>query len=386
MIKHMDDLNPCLFIDDDFKNDEYEYTIQNEGGWRALPTPELASIPKVQKWSPELTDWWYAMTGRMLFRLGQYEHWDRVVYHMGRAGCGKGTSIRFWMALYPPEKVGVLNDNCEKVFGLEPLEYTWAWTAIDIGSWQGMNQKVWNVMAEGGPISIARKNRKAKKKQTFDQHGAIASNKVLSWPDVNGEFIRRVFPFFYSKEPGQQMNPNLHFEYLKRLPISLKKFVCAYRDKQKLHGHESLGKHNLPQEVVRNLQVIQQHMNPLVAFLDDPVITRNENYYTDYNLLKKSYGEFALRRQMRNRTFPNDEALVTHTLDARGCTLLSDLTVPPEVIEQAKKEHPDKKPSTSWIKGCCITELEHLQLERIAIMERNARAPLEIPDYKANAP
>ena len=374
VVKYMEDLCCCLYIDDDFKNDEYEYTIQKDGGWRSLSTPELDAIPKVQGWSAELTDWWLATLGRMLFKLGSHEKWDRVVFQMGRAGCGKGTSIRFWMSLFPPEKVGVINDNCEKVFGLESLESTWAWTAIDVGSWQGMNQKVWNIMAEGGPISIARKNKVAKKKATFDQHGAIASNRILSWPDVNGEFIRRVFPFFYSRHPGK-LSSDLFADFLKRRPISLKKICCAYREKFTKHGW-MLHEKDLPDELQRNLQVIQQCMNPLVAFLDDPIITLKEDYYTDLLVLKKSYGEFATRRNMKNRNFPSDESLIQHTLEARGCKLLIDMTlVPPGVLEAAKKADGAKKPSNQWVKGCCITELEHLQM----INQQAAQKPLDIP-------
>jgi len=259
------------------------------------------------------------------------------------------------MSYYPPEKVGVLNDNCEKVFGLEPLEKTWAWTALDVGRWEGMNQKNWNLMADGGNLPIARKRLKAAPPKPFKQPGMFASNQVLSWRDTNGEIVRRMLPFFYSKTPGKKGNANLVKEFRRvRLAVALKKMVCAYREKYT--EHEILGPHNLPDILLRNLQVIQRHTNPLFSFLNDSVIKRNPKYYIEFELFKKSYQEFARCCNMRNRQLPADEALLKNTLDACECKLVyseKDLPGPPTKVPVSK--------GTFWVVGCCVSELEFFQ-------------------------
>lgn len=354
VIKNMPDLVCCMYIDQEFKNDEYEYIIQKHG-WRALDTPEMDAICKVQEWSQDECDWWYACLGRMMYPLGKHDNWDRVVYHMGRAGCGKSRSILFWTSYYPPEKVGVLNDNCEKVFGLEPLENTWAWTAFDVGTWQGMNQKQWNLMAEGGLLPIARKRKTAKTKQ-FDQPGMFASNQPLMWRDTNGEIVRRLFPFFYSKHPGKG-NTKLTEDFRKyRLAISLKKICCAYREKYEKYGSQSLGDHNLPSIIMRNLQVIQRATNPLLSFLHDPVVILNKNYYTEFPLFKKSFGEFTTRCNLRNRMLTSDESLLQHTLESAGCSLISD---PKDLPGPPAK--PGMTKAMTWVRGMCMVELEYAQ-------------------------
>ena len=322
-----------------------------------MKIPEFEAIFDVQQWDQDERDWWIACMGRMLFPLGLHDKWDRVVYHMGASGCGKSTAIQMWMSYYPPEKVGVLNDNCEKVFGLEPLEKTWAWTALDVGKWEGMNQKNWNLMADGGNLPIARKGIKAARAKPFRQPGMFASNQVLIWRDTNGEIVRRMFPFFYSKTPGKKSNSKLLTQFRqKSLAVALKVMVCAYREKWEEFGDQMLGAHNLPYIIMRNLQVIQRHTNPVFAFMSDSLVTKNPKYYTEFTVFRKAYQEFATRCNMKHRQLPTDEALLKNTLDACECTLVYD----PKKLPGPPRENPPQK-STFWVVGCCMTDIEACQ-------------------------
>lgn len=354
VLKTMPNLCPCVYIDMEFQNDEYEYIIQTKG-WRALETPELDAICDVQEWSKEERDWWMACLGRMFYPLGKHDRWERLAYHMGRSGCGKSTSIQFWMSYFPPEKVGVLNDNCEKVFGLEPLENTWAWTALDVGKWEGMNQKSWNLMADGGNLPIARKKKIATRPKPFTQPGMFASNQVLGWKATDAEIVRRMFPFFYSKTPGTKANSQLVNQFRRlRLAIALKKLCCAYREKYMEHGTK-IGDHMLPEIMQRNLQVILRHTNPVYAFLTDPVITRNPKYYTEFLTFRKSYHEYATRCNLRNRNLPTDDIFLEGTLTACDCKIVTDKNKLPGPAR------PDCPKNTTWVVGCCVTELEFFQ-------------------------
>jgi hypothetical protein len=100
-----------------------------------------------------------------------------------------------------------------------------------------MDQKTWNRMVEGGPIAIKIK-REQYEDCDWDQHMTSCANSNLQWPDLNGEFRRRLFLFPFTEFPTkEQSRAKLVVDLKKyRHPITLKKINCAYHAAIKIYG------------------------------------------------------------------------------------------------------------------------------------------------------
>lgn len=55
-------------------------------------------------------------------------------------------------------------------------------------------------MVEGGYMDIFIK-KEDPKRVMWDKHGAACANDWIPWPDLNGEFMRRMLPLHYREFP-----------------------------------------------------------------------------------------------------------------------------------------------------------------------------------------
>ncbi len=191
----------CMYHDSDFENDKYEWYVHNSpNGWMDIPVPPMDRVCETQNWSQTEKEWWFCAGGRMLFPANSKEQWAKCWCCLGVAGTGKSTSLRFWATFVPQGKIGVINNRCERVFVLQSLERTWVWMGMDIKEDWSIDPTLWQTMVDGNLLSISRKGLEAKI-MDFPQHGAIASNRIMNWQDINGQVIRRLFVHMFRKPP-----------------------------------------------------------------------------------------------------------------------------------------------------------------------------------------
>jgi len=279
--------------------------------------------------------------------------------HMGRAGTGKSTSLKFWMYFFPESKIGILNNNCEKTFTLQSMEETWIWIALDIkGDWN-IDQTMWNTMVDGGPLAIARKN-KSQRQKIFDQHGAIASNVIMRFQDTNGEFIRRLFIHNYKKKPKMTFAKNLEKEIQSNPGPYLKKMNCFYRFKVWSHGSTQLQDDDLPESIVGTLKELRQKVNPLMAFLDsdqDNIITCNQHYFMDKKLFVSEFKKFMNMNKIQTSA-STSPTFFADVFESKNCFVTSKIDDLP--LDDSQKSEfklntrADSK--NEWVVGCCLTK------------------------------
>lgn len=405
----------CTYTNHPFLNDLYEYHMhvfrlenpvsQHDLAWTRIPTPELSKIPEGQKWKEEETNWWYAGGGRMLYPIGKREKWQRMWLHLGRAGCGKTTTLKAWAGMLPPHKIRVSQNNCEKTFALQDWEGGYAWFGFDIQyNWQ-MDPTVWNTIVEGGLIPIARKYLGVKL-TNLDMHGAIACNHIMKWKDANGNIMRRLFPHAYRYKPERSLG-RLDEALERNKGATMKKVNLAYRYQterpafrydgdtaipemgtdasgntvQLKLGEIHMQDYHLPREIRETLSVLQQELNPLMAFMKSgDTIAYRADYYVDIKTFTSHFRAWMEDHQLKSKVPQINDTFFADVLDEcklsiiktelLPCMISDAPYVPPPAPSSASAEHksdrtgatPDrnKKINQKWIIGMTFRSIEHL--------------------------
>lgn len=354
----------CMYTAEDFENDEYEWHVQHGGGWYAIPTPPLEQICRVQEWERDEREWWYAGIGRTLYPAGYKENWAKMWIHLGRAGCGKTTTLKLASSFLPFHKIGLLNNNCEKVFTLQALENTWAWFGMDIKEDWNLDPTLWNTMVDTGLLVIARKYLSAKLVE-FKQHGAVAANRLMNWADLSGQLVRRLFPHVYKKSPKGAGDPNLFRSMEKAKPAALKKCNLAYRAKCASHGNKILDScPDLPENIRENMRVIRNEANPLMAFLESDWLAVDKSYWVkrgDFtNAFKRFAAEHVSVRGGRKLPTVND-TFFADVLESKNCYITSDVRLLQKLVPPENRSRFRDKTGGTWIVGCCLKDQETQQ-------------------------
>jgi hypothetical protein len=349
-----DDFVPCMYIPHKFDNALYEWYIYNSPrGWYDIPTSALQRICDLQKWEQDECEWWYAGGGRMLYPARAKEEWARMWLHIGRAGCGKSKSIEMFLSFIPKDKIGLLNNNCEKVFTLQGLKKTWVWAGMDIKEDWNLDQTLWNTMVDGGSIPIAEKFKTAELME-FNQHGAIATNRLMNWQDTANNLMRRLFPHWYRFPPTEKNGvPNLVQEMWKDPCAALKKLNIAYKAKCLSHGSGLLRDSILPRNVVRNLRELQQMCNPLMAFLDSQHVRCEKHFYMEKSRFMMGLVKF-VRDNNHRKLPPVTESFFADVLEVKSCFF----TTKPEEVPWENGSIPPSEINSKkmWVVGCCLVE------------------------------
>jgi hypothetical protein len=369
--KHLhDEVVGCLHFDTPFDDAEYEWHMvhgpDREDPWFNIPTPNLDKICDVQRWSLGERKWWYAGGGRMLFPLGELDNWQKMWIHLGRAGCGKTTWLKYLAGYAPRDKVGVINNNCEKIFTIQHLEKTWAYYGFDIKENWNLDQTLWNIMVDGGLLPLARKYLSAKLTD-FQQHGAIASNRLMNWPDLNGQLLRRLMAHIYRRAPENMGTPQLAKDMERERAAALKKIALAYRVKAERHKNEQLTEKNLPKSMADSLALIRREANPLMSFLESDRIVLKADYYVERKRFAREFQAYCVETGIRGgKSLPTvNDAFFADVLEAKHLRLVHDnLPMPTGLAWQ--REGDDhckgrKLQKIMWIFGCAFRDTEDQQ-------------------------
>jgi len=76
--------------------------------WKEIPTPTVDKIFDDQSIPQEAQQFWWALCGRMIYEIGEYDNWQIVGWIKGAAGSGKSTLCKIPAAFYDDEDVAVL--------------------------------------------------------------------------------------------------------------------------------------------------------------------------------------------------------------------------------------------------------------------------------------
>lgn len=193
-------------------------------------------------------DWIYAFAGRTLFPIpvsrGGLDHWEKMLVLLGWAGTGKSTFGQILSAFYPPDKVNVIGNRTEEVFGLESMLDSFINVAYDINQNFQLDICDWKSISSGEPLQIRRKNKIAKTEE-LPGSWLIICNLLPKWADEQGSLTRRlVLLRFIHQVTENQVDTNLLRTIIRdELPYLCVKFALAYHEKLKQVGSNPVKAH-----------------------------------------------------------------------------------------------------------------------------------------------
>jgi hypothetical protein len=83
-----------------------------------IPTPAIESIWDTQHLSQNVRRWCYALIGRLLYNVREYDDWQLFMFLKGLANTGKSTLLNYIKLLYDAQDVGTVSNMVEKQFGI----------------------------------------------------------------------------------------------------------------------------------------------------------------------------------------------------------------------------------------------------------------------------
>lgn len=169
----------------------------------AMDTPDVMRILEDQKFPFKVCRWFFVFSGRCWYPLNQLDRWQCQPVFLGLAATGKSTVIYVIITAYHKSNWGILNNQVEKNFSLQPIENSFIWFCLDVREDFNLDFGVWLCMIAGESVNIHVKNKPPRTIE-FRIPGTMACNVLPNWKDSAGAASRRmiVFPFRVKVKKG----------------------------------------------------------------------------------------------------------------------------------------------------------------------------------------
>jgi len=290
----------------------HDYIVQDGiKDWYNIPTPTFQKVLDHQfKQYPQdeyqdICKWFYVMFGRMLFNPGDLDNWQVMMYILGEPGTGKSTLFKdVLQKIYDQLEIGILDNNMERQFGLEPLLDHELYMIIgeELDEHFKLERTTFLKMVSNEDIMAARKSKTAVKVR-FKSHIGCCGNKMIGYQDNKGELKRRVVPFIYdNKVLPSHSDPDMHNKLRLELGAIIQKIVCAYLEYSQRYGKSNIW-HILPKYFTKTSQRLAERTNPRRAFLESNDIVYGPDLYITENELRTKYMEFCKERTFARQKF-----------------------------------------------------------------------------------
>lgn len=264
-----------------------------------IPTPTITKILDYQGMDEEVQKWFYILSGRLCFAVGELDKWQVVFFIKGLALTGKSSFItNLFRQFYDVSDIGVLANNIEPIFGLSQFYDKFMYVAPEIKRDLRLDQANFQQMASGESIVIVIKGKTAFTIPKWTSTGIWAGNEAPStYSDNSGSISRRFIVFRFEKKVKDE-DTSLPGLLSQQVPASIVKSCRYYLDIVKTSGTKGIW-NILPHYFMESKEQLQIATNPLIAFLKDKsaitIINKEEdpvgweNTYIQETCLKKHF-------------------------------------------------------------------------------------------------
>lgn len=275
--------------------------------WRDIPTPSLQTIFDYQEFPPEVIDWFFIMTGRMFWPVGELDGWQSVMFLKGMALAGKSTIItNLFRQLYDPEDIGVLANNIEPIFGLSQFYDKFIYVAPEIKGNLQLDQANMQSMASGESMVIVEKGKTAFSIPRWLTPGAWAGNAVPEYNDNSGSVARRFLVFAFAKMVGKNEDTQLQERLKDEVPAIICKAARAYMEAVQMHSGKGFWS-IVPDYFKQTKDDLLAATSPLVSFIVDPAALVLDPYaYVQEGVFKKAFFDWCEASGMRRPKWTKD--------------------------------------------------------------------------------
>jgi len=268
-------------------------TTMTKDDWYDIDTQDLQHILNYQELSEEVCRVIYAMMGRCLYKVGELDKWELILFIKGVAGSGKSTIGKILKFIYPSEDVAIMSSNIEKKFGLQAIYDKLLFLCLEVKRNFGLDQGDFQSMISGEDVSIAKKHGVALS-IPWEVPGALFGNEVAAaWVDASNSMTRRIVCCDFKKRVR-----NSDMLLMKRLKASIPRIIhkinVAYLVAYKAFGSTSLWEH-LPQYFLEEQKRFSKEINPLEEFLDGKIgdeYDQEPGLFMPFNEFVQAYTQF----------------------------------------------------------------------------------------------
>lgn len=274
--------------------------IPEDTAWHEIPTPLFSSIIEHQ-WTTDpsviescesrstesveentsIQTMLYCLMGRLLYDLKTLDNWEKMLFFLGRPGCGKSTLTDILCKMYETTDIGTIATKIETVFGLSSLVNKLLVAGPEIKKDCQLCSADLQSMCSAERIEIRTKHVTAESVQ-WKTPFFMAGNTVPSaWSDA---MIRRAATFVFKHGfDDSEKDPELAAKIIaQELPSIIRKINKAYlsivNELDGAHIDIILGGIKTFQEYTDS---IARNTNPLYEFLS----------HNDYELYRGNSGE-----------------------------------------------------------------------------------------------
>ncbi len=354
---------PSLDEDEPDEFNMWETGIPDPGDWYDMPTPALQSIFDSQEfWNAstepedrekshqEVCRMLYALLGRLVFRLGELDKWQVILFIKGIAGSGKSTIGKMVKSWFDPGDVGILSNNVQTQFALADICDKQVFLCFEVKSNFKLDQAELQSMISGEDISVFRKHKSALTK-VWDVPGIFFGNESGPWHNSSNSISRRMAVVNFGNAPSAP-NPNLDDEIKREAATIILKCVRAYKWCVRTHGPKKDIWDILPPYFKSMQDAMKESTSPITSFLRNCIDLEHgegENYYVPLQELSQLFRKFCTQNGF--------DARVTQWNEDMYSTAFKECRPRPLVVEEAERHHDGKMLRTKYVFGVRIVNI-----------------------------
>lgn len=261
-----------------------------------IPTPAMDSIFELQQLSPNVRRWTYALMGRMLYNVREFDDWQIFLFLKGLANTGKSTLLNYIKQLYDAQDVGTISNMVEKQFGLGLIAGKFIGIADDVRQSFQMDQSDFQNMASGNAVPCAIKHKDAFIVDPWITPLLFSGNEPPGYHDNSGSYGRRmaVVAFnFMVTNPDGSLSEKLKMEQA----AFIAKINRQYRNMVRRWGH--IGIWNiLPEEFKTQRAELTATSNALIGLLSSASVRKGPKLYMPLDILRAAVMNHAQRNNL----------------------------------------------------------------------------------------
>jgi len=179
----------------------------------------------------------YALMGRTLYKVGEFDKYTITLFLEGIGGSGKTTVLSAHTALLPHHRIGVISANMQEIFGMGSVVnegYSRLIICNEVSKQMKVRGEEWQQSMDALPAPYPRKYKEPWVGVNIAQHFWVGNEKPLSFRNDQGQVTRRLAGVMLGR-PVRPRDASIGAKIRAKLAFLLRKEVLAYACFLRIH-------------------------------------------------------------------------------------------------------------------------------------------------------
>ena len=266
--------------------------------------PTFKSLLDYQELTEEVQMWLCIFMGRQVFKIGDLENWQCLLYLLGQAGAGKSTILmNILQKWYDEEDVGIISNNIDTKYGIKPHANKMMVLAPEISENFKMEQTDWQLLVEGGRNTYAEKY-KSDETIEWKLHMTMGGNKMMRYKNNSESVSRRTVVINFWKKVVNT-DTALDKKLKKEMPVIMKLCISGYYNAINKYGKKGIW-NILPKYFHENKEEMEQTTNTLTNFLKSGKVVFDKKLVVPMKLFQQAFNEHCRENNLPREQFTKD--------------------------------------------------------------------------------